>query len=184
MTYLTFTTDQQKCTLSAEYHIRKVWYPASLMLWMQGGWDAHMIHVCSFWFREALRDGVVCIRSSQVLDVTTNSGWLWIVGAVFISELYYMFDGVTTGWGLQELCMGVASTPLALGSGWGNFQNRPGGCGAHPHRGWWDRGRGSLLIWRWAFYSLFSNSSGLLPQTLWVSLRVYSEESNPGLGVG
>ena len=48
MTYLTFTTDQQKCTLSAEYHIRKVWYPASLMLWMQGGWDAHMIHVCSF----------------------------------------------------------------------------------------------------------------------------------------
>lgn len=59
----------------------------------------------------------MCIRSFQVLDVTTNSGWLWIVGAVFISELYYMFDGVPTGWGLQELCMGVALTPLALGSG-------------------------------------------------------------------
>ena len=38
-------------------------------------------------------------------------------------ELYYTSDGVTTGWSLQKLCVGVA-----LGNGWVS----PGGSGERP----------------------------------------------------
>lgn len=62
----------------------------------------------------------------QLLEVTTHSGQLWTLGAVFISKCC-VFDGVTTKWCLQRLCLEVATTPLASGSrGEADAKNCPG----------------------------------------------------------
>lgn len=47
----------------------------------------------------------------QVLHVAANSGQLWILAALFIAELHCLCVcvGVTTEWGLQKPCVGVAS---------------------------------------------------------------------------
>lgn len=43
-----------------------------------------------------------------VLDVTTYFGQICILGTVFIAKFDSVFDGVTTEWGLQNLCMELA----------------------------------------------------------------------------
>lgn len=47
--------------------------------------------------------------SLQVLHVAANSRRLWILAVLFIAELNCLFGGVTTEWGLQKPCVGVAS---------------------------------------------------------------------------
>lgn len=63
----------------------------------------------------------------QLLEVTTHSGQLRILGASFVSK-FRVFDGVTTQWCLQKLCLEVALTPLVSGNrGEADAKYCPGG---------------------------------------------------------
>lgn len=90
--HISFTIGHHEYKLTAEQYVVKVRiFPAPGSQLPSRGWKRHCKEMC-FPFQESIDDQTFCMSGFQSLDITTRSGPLWILGDVFMSAFYCIFD--------------------------------------------------------------------------------------------
>lgn len=90
--HISFTIGHHEYKLTADQYIVKVRIGGPPVPHSRAGAGAGGRKDTCFPFQESIEDQTFCMSGFQSLDITTRAGPLWILGDVFMSAFYCIFD--------------------------------------------------------------------------------------------